>query len=151
MTESSYAQVARAKREADAIEEAFRAILRADFLCANRCLARAQSEHYGLKPWRPGVPSRDAIGNEIVFLEDHWRYTIPLEHENHDHVRTYMTCLHDLSVIRTFEAWAASEADAKAIGLEYAAARHPRLDAVPVGIRHEGWVVLKFELRERHV
>lgn len=84
---NNYAEVGRAVAEAQAIEEAFRAILRADFNVAQRCLARAQSEHYSLKPWKRGFPLVDALWQGIVYEENGGRYEVRELQENGSHVR----------------------------------------------------------------
>lgn len=87
----TYAEVGRAERKAQAIEEAFRSILRADFNVAERALARAQVEHYGLKPWKKGIPTKTALEQGIVFEDQHGgRYTVHEVQENGSHVRYEM-------------------------------------------------------------
>lgn len=89
----------------EAIAEVFRAILAEDFEKASRCLARAQAEHYGQKPWRHGAPEKDAIGNRLVYMEDdgQGRYSVHEAQSDGSHVRVYIG-LYDYGPIRTFEA-----------------------------------------------
>lgn len=88
--EAYYPEIAAKRREEASIAEAFRAILAADFRVARRALADAERQHYGLKPWKPGCPIVDALGNKLVYEENGDRYTVSDLQPDGTHVRTWM-------------------------------------------------------------
>lgn len=125
--------------------EAFAAILRHDFSVAQRALARAQTEHYGLKPWRPGVPTKNALGQAIVF-RDHQlgRFSVPVVRHDGAHIRVPIPDAHPYQLGK-FEAWARTCEAACEIGIDYALLfeRAPR----HIGSRKEdGYVVVRFDI-----
>lgn len=73
------------------VNEAFQALLAHNFEAARKALARAQVGHYGQRPWFPGAPERDAIGNQLVYRDPdgHGRYVVAATQPDGSHVRVY--------------------------------------------------------------
>ena len=147
-TGNYYRDIGNAIAASVAIEDAFRLLLRLEFEGAKAALAEAQVRHFGMKDWRPRVPTRDVYGNGIVFKDSSGnRYAVPIVDE---HTNSHIRVLQDASPneggqLRRFEAWGPTFQDARKIGNAFAlehAALEPKWGN---NLRSGQWIVLKCE------
>lgn len=130
--------------EAQAIREAFDRILRADFPSARRALAQAQRDHYGMKPYQPGFPPVDAIGDQVVYKDaSGFRFTVHDVHLDGSHIRRLLDG--GVDRVRFFESWAREAKEAARIGLQHGM-KDPQLEAkYKSSVSIDGFVVLRYE------
>lgn len=141
-----YAEVGRVVTEAQAIEEAFRQILRANFPSARRALAQAQRDHYGLKPYKPGFPVLDALDDQMVYKDENgFRFLVKKPQPNGSHIRVMLALPGHPDEQRHFEAWGREATEAARLGLLHGA-ESPELAAKYTDSHtYDGFIVLRYE------
>jgi len=136
------------KRYTGHIHAAFDALLRSQFSVAKVHLAKAQREEYGMRPWQPGMPTRDACGNTIVFEDAAGCYSIPLLRDNGIQIRVLLGARRRVSPPLAFEVHAPVQTTAIVLG--YSWGHTERLKNVEIDgayARADGWAVVRFRHR----
>lgn len=130
----------------DDLRAAFDAILQRDFPAAQRHLAALQVDHYGQKPWRPGVPITDALDRPIVFAENGARFYIVKDLGYNGQIRKLMFGPRYVGAFDVVEVRAPTAERAQSLMAAYAFEIKKTSRASSSMVLPDGWVALRYTI-----
>jgi hypothetical protein len=103
-------------------------------------IARSQQRAFEWKPWQPGYPLKDVLGNSLCYRDEgahvDARYWVPMEGERGAHIRLGIS-------LSRFDALAITQAEAEAIAQKYAQHKRMTYRAEASYQRQDGYYIVR--------